>query len=40
MGQAGAEMNAVQLDLDRRYPDANAVSGSVVTSLKQQIVGE
>jgi predicted permease len=40
MGQAGAEMNAVQLDLDRRYPDANRGVGIVVTSLKQQIVGD
>ncbi len=40
MGQAGAEMNAVQLDLDRRYPHANRGVGIVVTSLKQQIVGD
>jgi predicted permease len=40
MGQAGAEMNAVQLDLDRRYPDANRGVGILVTSLKQQIVGD
>ena len=40
MGQAGAEMNTVQLDLDRRYPDANRGVGIVVTSLKQQIVGD
>ncbi len=40
IGQAGAEMNAVQLELDRRYPDANRGVGIVVTSLKQQIVGD
>jgi predicted permease len=40
MGQAGAEMNAVQTDLDRRYPDANRGVGVVVASLEQQIVGD
>ena len=40
MGQAGAEINTVQLDLDRRYPDANRGVGIVVTSLKQQIIGD
>jgi predicted permease len=40
MGQAGAEMNAVQSDLNRRYPDANRGVGIVVASLKQQIVGD
>ena len=40
MGQAAAEMAAVQLDLDRRYPDANRSVGILVTSLKQQIVGD
>jgi len=40
MGQAAAEMSAVQSDLDRRYPDANRGVGIVITSLKQQIVGD
>jgi predicted permease len=40
MGQAEAEMNAVQSDLDRQYPDANRGVGIVVASLKQQIVGD
>jgi predicted permease len=40
MGQAGAEINAIQSDLDRRYPEANRGVGIVVTSLKQQIVGD
>jgi predicted permease len=40
MGQARAEMNAVQADLDRRYPDANRSVGIAVASLKQQIVGD
>jgi predicted permease len=40
MGQAGAEMNALQSDLDRRYPDANRGVGVALSSLKQQIVGD
>lgn len=40
MGQAAAEMSAVQLDLDRRFPDANRGVGIVITSLKQEIVGD
>jgi predicted permease len=40
MAQAGAEINAVQLDLDRRYPEENRGIGIVVASLKQQIVGD
>ena len=40
MGQARAEMNAIQSDLDRRYPDANRSVGIVVNTLKQQIVGD
>ncbi len=40
MGQAGAEMNAIQGDLDRQYPDANRGVGIVLTSLQQQIVGD
>ena len=39
-GRVAAEISAVQLDLDRRYPDANRGVGIVVTSLKQQIVGD
>ena len=40
MGHAGAEMNTIQQDLDRRYPDANRGIGVAVTSLKQQILGD
>jgi predicted permease len=40
MGRAGAEMNTIQQDLDRRYPDANRGIGVAVTSLKQQILGD
>lgn len=40
MGQAEAEMNAVQSDLDRRFPDANRGVGIVLASLKEQIVGD
>jgi predicted permease len=40
MGQAQAEMNTVQRDLDRRYPDANSSVGIGLTSLKQEIVGD
>jgi predicted permease len=40
MVQAGAEMNTVQQELDRRYPDANRSVGIALTSLKQEIVGD
>jgi predicted permease len=40
LAQAQAEMNAVQRDLDRQYPDANRGIGIALTSLKQQIVGD
>ncbi len=40
MGQAEAEMNALQRDLDRRYPDANRGTGIALIPLKQQIVGD
>jgi predicted permease len=40
MRQAEAEMNTVQRDLDRRYPDANRGVGIALTSLKQEIVGD
>ena len=40
MGQAGAEMNAVQRDLNRQYPDANRGVGITLASLKQEIVGD
>jgi predicted permease len=39
-GQAEAEMNAIQGDLDRQYPDANRGVGVAMNSLKQQIVGD
>jgi predicted permease len=39
-GQAEAEMNAIQGDLDRQYPDANRGVGIAMNSLKQQIVGD
>jgi predicted permease len=38
--QAQAEMNAIQRDLDRQYPDANRGVGIAMNSLKQQIVGD
>jgi predicted permease len=38
--QAKAEMNAIQQELDRRYPDANHGVGIAVTSLKQQVIGD
>lgn len=40
MGLAEAEMNAVQQDLDRAYPDANRGVGIVLATLKQQIIGD
>lgn len=40
MGQATAEMNAVQSELDRQYPDANHGVGIVMTSLKQEVIGD
>jgi predicted permease len=40
MRQAEAEMNAIQGDLDRQYPDANRGVGIVLNSLKQEIVGD
>jgi predicted permease len=40
IGQAEAEMNAIQRDLDRQYPDANRGVGIKLTSLKQEIVGD
>lgn len=40
IGRATAEMNMVQQDLDRRYPDANRGAGIALTSLQQEIVGD
>jgi predicted permease len=40
MGQAAAEMNSLQQDLDRQYPDANRGVGISLTGLKQEIVGD
>jgi predicted permease len=39
-GQAEAEMNAIQGDLDRQYPDANRGVGIAMNSLKEEIVGD
>ena len=39
-GQAEAEMNAIQGDLDRQYPDADRGVGIVMNSLKEEIVGD
>jgi predicted permease len=39
-GQASAEMNTIQRDLDLEYPDANRSVGIALTPLKQQIVGD
>ena len=38
-GQAEAEMNVIQQELDRQYPDANRSIGVAATSLMQQILG-
>ncbi|MGC1296285.1 MAG: ABC transporter permease [Alloacidobacterium sp.] len=40
MAQAEGEMDAIQRDLDRRYPDANRGVGIALTALKQQIIGD
>jgi predicted permease len=40
VGQAEAEMSALQEDLDRRYPDANRSVGIMTTSLLQQMLGD
>src|SRR5579859_3135721 len=40
MSQAEAEMNTIQEDLDRKYPDANRSVGVTTTSLMQQILGD
>ena len=37
---ADAEMNAIQQELDRQYPDANRSVGVAATSLMQQIIGD
>ena len=39
-GQAEAEMNALQQELDRQYPNANRGIGVAATSLMQQILGD
>jgi predicted permease len=39
-GGAEAEMNAIQQELDRQYPDANRSVGVVVESLMQQMLGD
>lgn len=39
-GQAEAEMNAIQQNLDREYPDANRSVGITTTSLLQQMIGD
>ena len=40
MAQADAEMNTIQQNLDRQYPDANRAIKTTLTSLKQQMVGD
>ena len=40
MGQAEAEMSAVQQNLDRLYPTADQNLGVAIVSLKQSIVGD
>ena len=40
MGQAEAEMNTIQRDLDRQYPDANRSVGVAATSLLSQMIGD
>jgi predicted permease len=39
-GQAEAEMNTIQQELDRQYPEANHGIGVATTSLMQQILGD
>lgn len=39
-GQAEAEMNSIQHQLDRQYPDANRSVGVSTTTLMQQILGD
>src|SRR5579863_1787869 len=39
-GKAEAEMNTIQQDLDRQYPDANRSIGIATTSLMEQILGD
>lgn len=40
MAQAESEMNAIQQNLDRLYPDANRTVGVTLASLKEQIIGD
>jgi predicted permease len=40
MRRAESELNAIQQDLDRHYPDANRTVSVVIASLKQQIIGD
>ncbi len=39
-GEAEAEINTIQQELDRQYPDANRGVGVTATSLMQQILGD
>jgi predicted permease len=39
-GQAEAEMNSIQQELDRQYPDANRSVGVATTSLMQEVLGD
>lgn len=39
-GEAGAELNTIQQDLDRKYPDANRGVGVAITSLMQEVLGD
>jgi predicted permease len=40
MSQAEAELNAIQQDLDRKYPDANRGVGVAASSLMQEVLGD
>lgn len=40
MAQAEGELNAIQQDLDRRYPDANRNLGVSISPIKKQLVGD
>jgi predicted permease len=40
MRQAEEELNAIQQDLDRTYPDANRTVSVVLSSVKQQLIGD
>ena len=40
ISEAGAELNTIQQDLDRKYPDSNRGVGVAITSLMQEVLGD